>query len=561
MVGIIEEIKVDTGKNHPFPGNEMVLEETEPTNPSPYLTELRRKHVESVHGKFIDALEAFEKDLKKPILIPDEEKIGQIRALDSSLSLKALFELKQMGLLSNVMGTDVGSTTRIVKDGMEVSIDRFAIRDVGLSFGRYDNHLRVAEETRQQFENSKIKKAFNEVIAALQGYELSVESSEFTIGDDDLFPLSAMLGNLGFFGDRYTPKLDDLDKDSSATLESEIIRIIAEAQTNEHNEIKIVLNNESLWKADLKASLVLTLDDDWQSNLRGRVKWRVCLEKDILTAVKEKANQSPESRADHLLYRGFGAELVKAFEEAGLKFSDEFATFVIENRVVANFDDRYGGAYTQISRNIAKFIWTNEIKNLAEVFVPKDGQALSVQDLEKLVNVKTENAGLRELLNLLSQAIEKRDSNAERGLPPSGTAIKLREGACFDVVGYYCDAARSGKVFSVLLKNPEPVGEEESYYTFLSKSSGARTLLAAEPALVGGIQYPEGSLFIVAGDGNLAFLRLTPFNSSWSPKEMRDAFGTEMVKAQRDGIDDPEAWVLIKMRQAKALAKNGDTFY
>lgn len=538
-------------------------EETEPTNPSPYLTELRREHVESVHRKFRNALEAFKKDLKfKPLQIPDEEKIGQIGETNAGISLQVLFELKQMGLLPSFMATAVGSgSTEFVLDGVEGSLSKFAPGHVGLNFVRYDNHLRVEEEVRQQLENSKVKKALDEVIAALQGSKLSAESSEFTIGGDDLFPLSAMLGNLGFFGDRYTPKLDDLDQDLNATLESEIVRIIAEAQTNEQNEIKIVLNNESLWKGDLKASLVLTLDDDWQSNLRGGIKWKVRLEKDILTAVKEKADLNPESRADHLLYREFGSELVKALEEVGLKFSDEFATFVIENRVVVNFDYRYGGAYTQISRDIAKFIWTNRIEDLEKVFVPKDGRALSVQDLEKLVNVETENAGLRELLNLLAQAIGERDSGAKRGIPLSETAIKLRAGACFDVVGFHCDAARKGEVFSVLLENPEPVGEDKSYYTFLSKYHGKRTLLSTEPVLVGGIQYPEGSLFIVAGDGNLAFLRLTPFNSSWSPEEMRDAFGTEMVKAQRSGIDDPEAWVLIKMNQAKDLGKKGEKLY
>ena len=137
--------------------------------------------------------------------------------------------------------------------------------------------------------------------------------------------------------------------------------------------------------------------------------------------------------------------------------------------------DRYGSIYTQLSREVAKWVNSPHRKKLSNLFVPLDEQYLGKKLVETTpylgvslaveeYNSKTsEFTGLepqieaafasidpatakgeaaQTLLTMIKEVISRdAEAQAVSDLPVTSKNIELRDGACFDVAAYYIGAA------------------------------------------------------------------------------------------------------------------------
>lgn len=231
-------------------------------------------------------------------------------------------------------------------------------------------------------------------------------------------------------------------------------------------------------------------------------------------AYKETANQSRE-KAVPFVETSYMRELADALTSQGLVLSDALRDFVTSPGEA----DRYGGPYTHMSREIAKWINNPTRLRVSDLFTPEDTE---LSDAEKeqvarhaLESMQTDaDSPIGLLLGLAKQSIQKTNTNSD--IPVTESEVAMRDGSCFDLPYYYHDAAKRFELTEV--KEP----------TAMLYDGASNTYLTQNKVQFNGVNLPKGSLMKKGSDGNWAFLRLTPF--CFDEEYKQDVFGTEIIK-------------------------------
>jgi len=256
----------------------------------------------------------------------------------------------------------------------------------------------------------------------------------------------------------------------------------------------------------------------------------------LITSLQNKFSQYPElmevasgsstSRCEAFINRPTGKVLLEALDFAQLQFSKDFEAFLLGNQQF-NFNDRMGGAYTQISRMLAKILWSGEMQKISAIFLNQDNEPPNFAELKLLAEYPNQDEAFCALQNILIQLLNKdQNDNQPSDIVASKDAISINEGACFDVATYYCQAYEYGRLYLKIINGQR----------FLEKTHGSHTLINLSPIYFNGIQLPKGSLFTTVNNDEFAFLRLTPLMFD-NRQDMVSAFGAEIIKAEDLGGD------------------------
>jgi len=220
--------------------------------------------------------------------------------------------------------------------------------------------------------------------------------------------------------------------------------------------------------------------------------------------------------------------------------------------------DRYGSIYTQLSREIAKWINNPDRARLSTLFVPADpafaGEALARQgeaaadhyaraleengaaDIEARTRSlftasvpPTGNLPADTLLSMAQDVLARNDTADEvvSDLPVTEERVSITNGACFDVFTYYVGAAATTDAWPDYLKK-----FQAGAVNMLEKNTGVHTYLTTQPTVFNGVRLPKGALFSKADDEKWAFLRLTPFAFDEPADQL--AFGSEISKTLKN---------------------------
>lgn len=239
----------------------------------------------------------------------------------------------------------------------------------------------------------------------------------------------------------------------------------------------------------------------------------------------EVASGALYSQCEAFINRPTGKVLIEALDYAQLKFSKDFEAFLLNDQQF-NFNDRMGGAYTQISRVLAKILWSGDMTKIKAIFIKQNDEAPSVEELSLLAEYPNQDGAVCALQSILMQLLDKDEDDRTSDIISSRDAIGINTGACFDVATYYCQAYEYGKLYLKIINGKR----------FLEKTHGNHTLINLSPIWFNGIELPKGSLFTTVNNDDFAFLRLTPFMFD-NRQDMLSAFGTEIIKAEDLGED------------------------
>lgn len=291
---------------------------------------------------------------------------------------------------------------------------------------------------------------------------------------------------------------------------------------------------------------ILTNDDDmtlfrWGREAKSLLKvnkhtgeWTFSMSVFPEDAYPEIANQTSDIVSEPFIETACARDLASWLEAHDLTFSDQLS----DEMVRIGDADRYGAVYTQMTREVAKWIMSEDRISVGALFKAQGESDLDEDAQEVLIREKFESADLdsldmsepaRILLAMAQQAVRSPRLKNLSDLPVAHGDIKLRDSSCFDVAAYYVGAAdlTQAGVQTGLVKTDIET-EDGRTLTLLDKLHGGKTTLSTQPLTFNGVDVPKGSLFMRQEDGSYAFLRLTPFTFD-SPEDQR-AFGSEMDK-------------------------------
>ena len=268
-----------------------------------------------------------------------------------------------------------------------------------------------------------------------------------------------------------------------------------------------------------------------------------------INAYLEQANQSSEAITLPFIESQTARDLVKTLDAAGLMFDPK----IQHEMMSVDEADRYGSIYTQLSRQVAKWVDNPDSFRLSDLFALQDdeyaGLKLAESNKYKLYEYsdkrQAENTDAYEqsvrsayaavardpnmsepaevLFNMIDDLLAiSADPTSERitDLPVTSERVGIRNGACFDVVAYYVGAIDEGR--GGLHRY------EANSVPMIEKKHGSHTFLTSAAIRFNGVRLPKGSLFSQAQDGGWAFLRLTPFAFDKTADQL--AFGSEITK-------------------------------
>lgn len=249
----------------------------------------------------------------------------------------------------------------------------------------------------------------------------------------------------------------------------------------------------------------------------------------------ERANQSSEV-ATPFIDTACAAEITHILAENGLKFSDKITKEITR----IGGADTFGSVYTQLSREVAKWVNREDRINITNLFLPqnhpeyKPGQDSQYYtegcvDKEKIAKVLMDldypsyGEPTSILFDLIKEALLARHKTRDSQLPVTNLDINISDDACFDVTSFYLQGAAHGS------RSVGVLPYEENGVPMLAKSYGGKTHLLLKPTLFNGVNLPKGSLMKKQKDDTWAFLRLTSF--TFDTKEGEQVFEAEIKKA------------------------------
>ena len=277
----------------------------------------------------------------------------------------------------------------------------------------------------------------------------------------------------------------------------------------------------------------------------------------------ERANQSTEIGIPFVETKCF-AEMSELLGQNGLRFNPMFEIEMLSIEEAA----RFGSVYTQLSREIAR--WVNDPRLVAphKLFVPESqaaAQAASqyehtgmaakeymrvltdtdsdspfadidtqVKSVLETVSVEGLSEPAMVLLTMAKEALAPRSGSE---LPVTTREVNIHAKACFDVAGYYLGGVRNTYGKGVLPYQENGVALLEKH-----PDSGGHTFLLTRETLFNGVNLPKGSLMSKLGDRRWAFQRLTPF--TFDNPDDAAVFSTEIRKAAANELRDRTIGVL-----------------
>jgi hypothetical protein len=251
-------------------------------------------------------------------------------------------------------------------------------------------------------------------------------------------------------------------------------------------------------------------------------------------------------------------ELCDLLDSLNLMFHPKFQALMLNS---SDKEMRYGGVYTEISREIAMMVNRPDNLNISSIIVPKNDKFTPAQLIEGHYNpqnikynyevfeqqqagdgvdveqdVRNSLSGLTAnytgesaatIVGLISQLLDRADSGAiDSELPVSDQDVSMRDGSCFDVFFYYIGAINQNHMAS---QSVELKKVKVNDVAMLEKTYGKHTFLTTQPVRFNGVNLPKGSLMANDGNGGWVFSRLTPFAFD-EPKDQL-AMGSEVTAA------------------------------
>lgn len=273
----------------------------------------------------------------------------------------------------------------------------------------------------------------------------------------------------------------------------------------------------------------------------------------------ESANMANVVKGEPFVDTQCAKELTELASEQGLMLAPWLQAAIVKT----GQPDQYGGVYTQMTREIGKWINSPHLTRTLKLFVPfnKDFAATNrvsetgadsiltyvestgdnpASDREAIVRdaiMQMDTGALstptQVLIDMMKGALSR---SGKTDLPVSHTVLKqYKLNVCFDVTTAFLDSAvqplnRDGLT---MITTDEKVRMIQK-----RKDEKQHTWLLTEPTWLNGVLLPKGSLMARAdasgghpeGDGGWLFMRLTPYTFD-EPKDVR-VFGTEAGKAQ-----------------------------
>lgn len=437
---------------------------------------------------------------------------------DNVFDLRRLYELRKAGVWDYVVSVPKGETKTISRPQLTLTTERLSDTHFVLRFPEGENLDSLRDSIIARIRTNSASRVLDEAVRNfVQNGDNAPTQNSFR-PEDDLLATTVVLQSLNLLG-RPLPLINQPDIDPDEIAAGLLTKAFMEkAIRGEDGKIASV-------RLELDEGVQIILEPAGEPPEKKDVlttNWTMRIVADPSPYMMETANQSPGSKCESFINRPTGREFIRALEESQMRFSPNFEDFLITGRSSA-FDDRYGGAYSQISRVLAKIIHSGDISRLDEVLVSASGDHLSRQQLEKLVQFESHDKGFQVFQDILKQILSKSKDKSFNDPNVTSSRISIKAGACFDVVSYYAQAQNLGKLYNI-----ELFGK-----SFLQKTHGARTFINTGEFPFNGISLPRGSLFVKGDDGGLAFLRLTPFMFD-SRDDMVSSFGTEIIKAERN---------------------------
>ncbi len=367
-----------------------------------------------------------------------------------------------------------------------------------------------------------------------------VSTSPFDPDQDPMASL-AFLVDVGLLNSPYS-----LTKDLASGKTPSEIRDGLLATVPEHRAVITETEDKRIYTWGIGVVKQLTID-----NKTGTYSFSV--KQDPAANYPEQANQSSHTEIP-FIDTECASELCGLLDASGLMFHPSFQAKMMDLKQA----DRYGSIYTEISRKIAKWINRPEGLTLSSLFVPANpeytgiklaekmkfdtemavyqyqdsiGDVNNEEDVRKLwqaANRSVKGEAANVLVDMINGSLDRGD-NPDSDLEVTGHDVKIRDGACFDVIAYYLGAATHPFGKAGLVKTT--VNEVD----LLEKTYGSPTFLSTVPIVFNGVKLPKGSLFTKNEDG-WAFLRTTVFAFD-EPADQIAVAGSEMAKALANQAD------------------------
>lgn len=244
-------------------------------------------------------------------------------------------------------------------------------------------------------------------------------------------------------------------------------------------------------------------------------------------------------------------ELCTTLDDVGILLSPQYQ----EKMTSLESADQYGAIYTQMSREIAKWVNRPSRQHVQELFVMfepgyhantdlndigysrgvinrrshedemsnEQAEAEESEIIKRLQSIDTKSLSepARVLIEMVQDCLgDRTGSNNLPELPVTQSEIKIKNGACFDVTQNYISAASESRGLGQI---------EDSGVRLLKKTnSTVTTYMLQEPTALNGVRLPKGTLMQKGDDGGWAMLRLTPF--CFDDPIDRLAMGSEIAK-------------------------------
>jgi len=268
----------------------------------------------------------------------------------------------------------------------------------------------------------------------------------------------------------------------------------------------------------------------------------------------EKANQNPDPDQESMPFVTTEAakSLLASLDEAGLTLNPQLQYEIMDT----GHAKRYGGMYTAISRELAKWVSSPDRLKVSNLFVPKHATLIGTDIINQerteeyahgaarqiaydetletearamllVANATTGNKPADALIAIAQSSLQREPTgDLPSDLPVTTNTISMTEGSCFDVFYYYSEYSKEPG------NHPGLSLETQGNTTLLHKTkTGKESFLSTKPLVFNGVELPKGALFQRSQDGGFAFTRLTPF--TFDNPEDQLAFGSEVTKAYK----------------------------
>jgi hypothetical protein len=407
---------------------------------------------------------------------------------------------------------------------------------------------KIAERVQASPAHQVLSEAINQ---AKSNRETSLKTVPFNGFEDPIGTLT-VLGNLNLLSQYSLARGMRSGMSATEVLKSEVENAARNAKNSSVTDEAYEYTVES-------SDLTRTLSIDKETGY-----FRIKVDADPDAFYEETASTS-EAKSIPFVETDCARDLIDVLDQADLMFHPKFTAMIL---LTDSADTRYGGVYTEISRELAKMVNRPDRAKVSSIFVPKnegfapsklvessyydatfikheydeyeskvreEGVDIEQESRVKLSGVNFDNTGdaASTILNLLNQVANREVSGTlNSGLPVSDQDISMRDGSCFDVFNYYLGAVSDTRPNREGLTRVNVDGVE-----MLEKTFGKHTFLATMPFKFNGINLPKGSLMARDGEGNWVFTRVTPF--TFDKPEDQIAMGSEVEAAyvlQRETI-------------------------